>query len=110
MVKAVVLLRRDAESPAEVSLTSDEALAILEEGKYQVLSGAGGNIGEFKKESYYNPYLLVKRPDVQARFFQGVLFLGPGAYIEYRSRDSRANAAKDKAHSQRGLSCHFLRC
>ena len=70
VVKAVVLLRRDAESPAEVSLTSDEALAILEEGKYQVLSGAGGNIGEFKKESYYNPYLLVKRPDVQARFFK----------------------------------------
>lgn len=80
VVKAVVLLRRDAGSPAEVSLTPDEALAILEEGKYQVLSGAGGNIGEFKKESYYNPYLLVKRPDVQARFFKG-LFSSAPAYI-----------------------------
>ena len=80
VVKAVVLLRRDAGSPPEVKLTSDEALAILEEGKYQVLAGAGGTVGEFKKESYYNPYLLVKRPDVQARFFKG-LFLSASAYI-----------------------------
>lgn len=69
VVKSVILLRRDKDSPAELKLTGKEAIDILEEGKYQVLSGAGGNIGDFSYESFYNPYLLVKRPEVQKRFF-----------------------------------------
>lgn len=72
VAKSVILLRRDGESPAEVELSSDEAIKILEEGKYQVLSGAGDNVGEFAYESYYNPYLLVKRPEVQAKFFKSL--------------------------------------
>ncbi|MFQ5441837.1 MAG: hypothetical protein ACE5EB_03825 [Thermodesulfobacteriota bacterium] len=69
VVKSVILLRRDKESPAELKLTGEEAIGILEEGKYQVLSGAGANVGDFSYESFYNPYLLVKRPEVQKRFF-----------------------------------------
>ncbi len=70
VVSSVILLRRDDESPAEVKLSPDEAIEILEEGRYQVLSGAGGNIGDFSYESFYNPYLLVKRPHLQKAFFR----------------------------------------
>ena len=73
VVKSVILLRRDSVSPPELSLSPGDALSILEEGKYQVLPGAGANVGEMGCESFYNPYLLVKRPDVQRRFF-GHLF------------------------------------
>lgn len=69
VVKSVILLRRDTESPPEVRLDLEEALDILEEGRYQVLAGAGDGIGEYKKEPFYNPYLLVKRLDVQREFF-----------------------------------------
>lgn len=69
-VNSVILLRRDKESPAEVELNADEAVDVLEEGRYQVLSGAGGVEGEFSYESFYNPYLLVKRPELQKAFFR----------------------------------------
>lgn len=72
VVKSVILLRRDESSPAEVSLTAEEAIDILEEGRYQVLAGAGTDIGKFKYEAYYNPYLLVKRHDLQRRFFRSL--------------------------------------
>jgi len=69
-VNSVILLRRDTESPAEVALGANEAIEVLEEGRYQVLSGAGDNVGEFSYESFYNPYLLVKRPERQKVFFR----------------------------------------
>ncbi|MFQ5480335.1 MAG: hypothetical protein ACE5DW_03565 [Thermodesulfobacteriota bacterium] len=69
-VHSVILLRRDKESPPEVKLNSEEAITVLEEGRYQVLSGAGDNVGEFSYESFYNPYLLVKRPGLQKAFFR----------------------------------------
>ncbi|MFQ5736882.1 MAG: hypothetical protein ACE5GY_08485, partial [Thermodesulfobacteriota bacterium] len=69
VVKSVILLRRDDESPAEVKLGPEEAVAVLEEGRYQVLPGAGESIGSFKCEAFYNPYLLVKRIDQQKEFF-----------------------------------------
>lgn len=72
VVKSVILLRRDKTSPAEVRLTSNEAIEVLNEGKYQVLSGAGDNIGSFEYESYYNPYLLIKRPEAQNNFFRSL--------------------------------------
>ena len=77
MVKSVILLRRDRESPAEVKLPPDDAIRILEQGKYQVLSGAGANVGEFGYESFYNSYLLVKRPDVQKSFFSRLFEVAP---------------------------------
>ncbi len=70
VVKSVILLRRDSESPPELKLSPDEAIEILEEGKYQVLSGAGDNVGEFSYEPYYNPYLLVQRHDLQNMYFR----------------------------------------
>lgn len=70
VVKSVILLRRDTDSPPEIRLTTDEALSVLEEGRYQVLAGAGEDIGRFKSESFYNPYLLVRRDDVQKAFFR----------------------------------------
>ncbi len=70
VVSSVILLRRDEESPAEVKLSPDEAIEVLEEGRYQVLSGAGDNVGDFSYESFYNPYLLVKRSHLQKAFFR----------------------------------------
>lgn len=70
VVKSVILLRRDPQSPPEVKLSPDEAIRILEEGRYQVLAGAGKKIGEFSYESFYNPYLLIKRPEVQKSYFR----------------------------------------
>jgi hypothetical protein len=69
VIKAVILLRRDKDSPAEVKLNAIDAIEILQEGKYQVLAGAGGKTGEFKTESYYNPYLLIRRTELQNSFF-----------------------------------------
>lgn len=80
VVKSIILLRRDKVSPPEVKLSPDNALRILEEGRYQVLAGAGDNIGEFGYESFYNPYLLVKRPETQKRFFRQ-LFESAGCHI-----------------------------
>ncbi|MBI5587830.1 MAG: hypothetical protein HY889_05625 [Deltaproteobacteria bacterium] len=80
VVKSVILLRRDKESAAEERLEPDDAVRILEEGKYQVLAGAGGNVGEFGYESFYNPYLLIKRPEVQKNFFRQ-LFDVAGCHI-----------------------------
>lgn len=77
VVKSVILLRRDKESPAEVKLPPEDAIRILEKGKYQVLSGAGDNVGEFGYESFYNPYLLVKRPEAQKSFFRRLFDVAP---------------------------------
>ncbi|MFQ6011542.1 MAG: hypothetical protein ACE5KG_05165, partial [Nitrososphaerales archaeon] len=53
VVNNVILLRRDKESPPEVKLDADTAVDILEEGKYQVLSGAGANVGSYSNEPFY---------------------------------------------------------
>ncbi|MBI5643177.1 MAG: hypothetical protein HY954_06850 [Deltaproteobacteria bacterium] len=69
VVKSVILLRRDSTSPAEVCLGPDEAIDVLEEGKCQILAGAGKDMGSFKYEPFYNPYLLIKRNELQRSFF-----------------------------------------
>ena len=73
VINNVILLRRDKESPPEVKLGVDEALDILEEGRYQVLSGAGANEGSFSNEPFYNPYLLIVRRANQRKFFKDLL-------------------------------------
>lgn len=80
VVRSVVLLRRDDVSPPEVKLTAAEAIDILEEGKYQVLPGAGENVGEYAYESFYNPYLLVRRSDKQSQYF-GQLFDSASCHV-----------------------------
>jgi hypothetical protein len=77
VVRSVILLRRDRESPAEAKLEPEEAVSILEEGRYQVLSGAGANVGEYANESFYNPYLLIKRPEAQKAFFRQLFDVAP---------------------------------
>jgi len=62
-IDLVVLLRRDPHSPFEQRLSTDEALAVLEEGEFTVQPGAGPqeDWGKLSREPWYNPYLL--RPD-----------------------------------------------
>jgi hypothetical protein len=62
-IDLVVLLRRDPHSPFEQMLSTDEALATLEEGQFTVQPGAGPqeDWGKLANEPWYNPYLL--RPD-----------------------------------------------
>lgn len=74
-LKAVILLRRDDKSPAEVKLEADEAIEILKKGEYMVLPGAGPkeDWGKIKSEPFYNPYLLVRneeRTQLQEKFFR----------------------------------------
>ncbi|HWG91122.1 MAG TPA: hypothetical protein VNZ52_09785 [Candidatus Thermoplasmatota archaeon] len=71
-MKLMVLLRRDNESPAEVSLNIDEAIAILKEGKTLIRPGAGPKEkwGTYGYEPWYNPYLLVPDHERQEKFFR----------------------------------------
>lgn len=71
-VNLVVLLRRDGHSPPEVRLSSDEAVAILKRGEYQVLPGAGPKEawGTTSYEPWYNPYLLARDDAKQESFFR----------------------------------------
>ncbi len=68
----IVLLRRDDESPAEVWLDADEAVEVLEEGRYQIRPGAGPKElwGTYGHEPWYNPYLLKPDHSTQAGFFR----------------------------------------
>lgn len=84
-LKAVVLLRRDKESPAEEKLDADKAIEILKKGAYMVLPGGGpeSEWGKIKYEPFYNPYLLVKdeeRDLLQINFFRR-LFEGASCHI-----------------------------
>lgn len=71
-MKLMVLLRRDKESPAEVSLNTDEAIAILKEGKTLIRPGAGPKEkwGTYGYEPWYNPYLLAPDHARQEKFFR----------------------------------------
>jgi len=68
----IVLLRRDHESPAEVTLTPDQAIALLKEGRTMIRPGAGPKElwGKFGSEPWYNPYLLQPDHAAQERFFR----------------------------------------
>jgi ATP-dependent phosphoenolpyruvate carboxykinase len=71
-MKLMVLLRRDKESPAEVSLDPDAAIQILKEGKTLIRPGAGPKEkwGTYGYEPWYNPYLLVPDHARQEKFFR----------------------------------------
>jgi len=80
-VKHVLLLRRDLDSPAEVRLTTDQAIEILKVGAYMVNPGAGKkeDWGKIKYEPWYNPYLLARgvksgidRGQIQIDFFRSL--------------------------------------
>lgn len=71
-MKLIVLLRRDNESPAEVSVNADEAIEILKLGKTLIRPGAGPKEkwGTYGYEPWYNPYLLVPDHQKQEKFFR----------------------------------------
>jgi len=71
-LRLVVLLRRDNESPAEVSVNADEAIKILKEGKTLIRPGAGPKEkwGTYGFEPWYNPYLLAPDHERQEKFFR----------------------------------------
>jgi hypothetical protein len=71
-INLVVLLRRDDHSPAEVRLTPDQAIDVLQKGEYMVLPGAGPEEkwGSTSYEPWYNPYLLELNNSRQAGFFR----------------------------------------
>jgi hypothetical protein len=73
-VNLVVLLRRDDHSPAELELTPDSAIDVLQKGEYMVLPGAGPKEkwGTISTEPWYNPYLLELDNASQARFFRAM--------------------------------------
>jgi len=73
-INLVVLLRRDDHSPAEVKLTPQEAIDILQKGEYMVLPGAGPKEqwGTTSYEPWYNPYLLEPDNARQASFFRSM--------------------------------------
>ncbi|HLE96773.1 MAG TPA: hypothetical protein VI997_05315 [Candidatus Thermoplasmatota archaeon] len=71
-MKLIVLLRRDKESPGEVTLDTDQAIQILREGKTLIRPGAGPKEkwGTYGYEPWYNPYLLVPDHARQEKFFR----------------------------------------
>lgn len=71
-VNLIVLLRRDKTSPAELNLSSDQAISILQKGEYMVLPGAGPREkwGTMSYEPWYNPYLLEADNARQSSFFR----------------------------------------
>jgi hypothetical protein len=73
-VNLVVLLRRDDHSPAEVDLTADQAIEVLQKGEYMILPGAGPKEkwGTMSREPWYNPYLLELDNLRQERFFRAM--------------------------------------
>lgn len=73
-INLVVLLRRDDHSPAEVELTAEAAVSILQKGEYMVLPGAGPKElwGTTSHEPWYNPYLLEADDARQAGFFRSM--------------------------------------
>jgi hypothetical protein len=73
-VNLVVLLRRDDHSPAELRLTSDQAIEVLRKGEYMILPGAGPKEkwGTMSHEPWYNPYLLELDNDRQEGFFRAM--------------------------------------
>lgn len=73
-INLVVLLRRDDHSPAEMRLTSDQAIEVLRKGEYMVLPGAGPKEkwGTMSYEPWYNPYLLDLDNDRQEKFFRAM--------------------------------------
>ncbi|MDV3292892.1 MAG: hypothetical protein LYZ70_01315 [Nitrososphaerales archaeon] len=73
-VNLVVLLRRDDHSPAEVKLTPDAAIEVLQKGEFMVLPGAGPKEkwGTISYEPWYNPYLLELDNSRQTGFFRAM--------------------------------------
>ena len=79
-VRRVVLLVRDDALPVMEKLDGEEAIQILEEGRYQTFSPDGISVTASKTIPYFNPYLLLKTPErleLQKRYFKQLFKIAP---------------------------------
>ena len=60
---AVALLAYEPNAPAVESLSADEALDLVAEGKYRLPEGAGAS--PFATQPFFNPYTLAASPDYE---------------------------------------------
>jgi hypothetical protein len=86
-IDLVVLLRRDPHSPFERLLSTEEALAVLEEGQFTVQPGAGPkeDWGKLANEPWYNPYLLRPDPEFERRMFRSYPERHGARYVIYNT-------------------------
>jgi len=107
-VKALVILCRDAVSPAVRKLEADEALRLLEGGSFP--SGAG----PMRANPFLNPHLLIRSSDrfqlqrfFFARIFQDSSLLRReyrrGFYREHPREDARAGGEDPEVRAPRLL-------
>ncbi len=81
VLKYVLLLTRDENSPVIRRIECEEALEILKEGKFQIAPGSGPpeKWGQYGCEPFYDPYQLEMDKNRQEQFFRklfdyGILF------------------------------------
>ncbi len=86
-IDLVVLLRRTPAAPFERTLTTEEALAVLEEGEFTVQPGAGPkeDWGKLSNEPWYNPYLLRPDRDFERRMFASYPEVHGARYVIYNT-------------------------
>lgn len=86
-IDLIVLLRRDDRSPFERFLSTEEALAVLEEGEFTVQPGAGPKEqwGKLAKEPWYNPYLLRPDREFERRMFASYQDVHGARYVIYNT-------------------------
>lgn len=89
VLKYVLLLTRDDESPPLRKVDCGEAIKILKEGKFQIMPGGGPpeKWGQYANEPFYDPYQLEMDKDMEENFFKrlfdyGILFylVNTGSY------------------------------
>ena len=82
-LNCVLLLTRDEESPPIRKLDPEEAIKILKEGKFKIMSGAGPpeKWGQYGNEPYYDPYQLEMNVKRQEEFFRKLFEYGIQFYL-----------------------------
>lgn len=72
ILKYVLLLTRDEDSPIIKRIECEEALEILREGKFQIAPGSGSpeKWGQYGYEPFYDPYQLEMDKNLEEQFFK----------------------------------------
>jgi len=74
-IKHVVILKRDPVTPSLEEISSEEAVKILETGRYQVTSPGKQGYGSFRNRPFFNPYLMNDSRDgieLQKKYFRNL--------------------------------------
>ncbi len=72
-IRHVFILRRDPVSPTFEDLEVEQAVKMLQVGRYQVSTPGASSYGSFKNQPFFNPYLLVEsldRVELQKNYFR----------------------------------------